>query len=161
MQAAACMKASGMSVQEYRSRLGNHEGLAIDGDDLPEGRLQDSRVKDPVAAALFLSINLISRYNALATDYLFFAACVDRKDISFKLLEAASTQTREDALRLLNKYALVTRRLAESAINIHRLVHQALRKRLQVERQLRQWTQRTTIRLLQVFPDDDPNNRSK
>jgi tetratricopeptide (TPR) repeat protein len=161
MQAAACMKASGMTVQEYRSRLGNHEGLAIDGDDLPEGRLQDSRVKDPVAAALFLSINLISRDNALATDYLFFAACVDRKDISFELLEAASTQPREDALRLLDKYALITRRPAESAIDVHRLVHQALRKRLQVEGRLRQWTQRTTIRLLQVFPDDDPNNRSK
>jgi hypothetical protein len=161
MQAAACMKASGMTVQEYRSRLGNHEELAVDGGNSSEGRLQDSRVKDPVAATLSLSIDLISRDNALATDYLFFAACIDRKDISLDLLEAASTQTREDALRLLDKYALVTRRPAESAVDVHQLVHQALRKRLQVEGQLRQWTERTTTQILRVFPDDDPNNRSK
>jgi hypothetical protein len=41
----------------------------------------------------------------------FLTACVDRKDISLYLLEAASTQAREDAIKLLDKYALVTRRL--------------------------------------------------
>jgi MoxR-like ATPase len=89
-------------------------------------------MKDPATTTLFLSIDQISRNNAFATDYLFFAACIDRKDISLNLLEAASPQAREDAIRLLDKYALVTRRPAESALDLHRLVHQALRERLQV-----------------------------
>jgi tetratricopeptide (TPR) repeat protein len=162
MQAAACMNASSMTVQEYRARMDQHKDLPIDhGGDSSEGKLHGSRVKDPVAAVLFLSINEISRENALATDYLFLAACVDRKDITLDLLEAASMQAREHAIRMLDKYALITRRPAESALDVHRLVHQALRKHLQAKRRLSQWTQRTIIQLLQVFPNGDHSNRSK
>ncbi|KAI5365711.1 hypothetical protein J4E82_011248 [Alternaria postmessia] len=162
MQAAACMKANSMTVQEYRARLDEHKELVIDhGGDSSGGRLQDSGVKDPVAAALFLSIKEISRDNALATDYLFLAACLDRKDISLNLLEAASAQAREDAIRVLDKYALATRRPAESALDVHRLVHQALRKRLQVQGRLQKWTQHAITQLLQVFPDSEHSNRSK
>ncbi|KAI0568550.1 CDC6 Cdc6-related protein AAA superfamily ATPase, partial [Pyrenophora tritici-repentis] len=154
MQAAACTKASGMTVQEYRSRLDDHKKLAIEhSGDLSEGKLQGAGVKDPVAATLFLSIYEIRRDNALAADYLFLVACVERKDISLDLLEAASPQAREDAIRVLDKqrcqqasqaglilidcrsqtilwdvplctslyivykYALVTRRPAESALD--------------------------------------------
>jgi hypothetical protein len=56
---------------------------------------------------------------------------------------------------------LVTRRPAESALNIHRLVYQALRKQLQVQGRLIQWTQRNTTQLLQVFLNNDHSNRSK
>jgi tetratricopeptide (TPR) repeat protein len=70
-------------------------------------------------------------------------------------------QAREDAIRVLDKYALVTRRPAESALDVHRLVHQALRKRLQVQGRLQEWTRRTITQLLQVFPDHDHSNRSK
>ncbi len=162
MQAAACMKASSMTVQEYRSRLDDHKERATEhSGDLSGGRRHDSGVKDPVVAALFLSIDQISRDNAFAADYLFLAACVNWKDISLDLLEAVSTQVREDAIRILDKYALVTRRPAESALDVHRLVHQGLRKRLQVQGRLIQWTQRTITQLLQVFPDDDHSDRSK
>jgi tetratricopeptide (TPR) repeat protein len=156
------MKASGMTVQEYRSLLDDHKELAIEhSGDSSGGGLQGSDVKDPVDAALIPSIDEISRDNALATDCLFFAACVDRKDISIDLLEAASAQAKEDAIRILEKYALVTRRPAESALDVHLVIHQALRKRLQVQGRLIQWTQRTITQLLQVFPDDDHSNRSK
>jgi len=162
MQAAACIKASRMTVQEYRSRLDEHVGLITElSGDSSKNKLQDPSVKDPVAASLFLSIDQISCDNAFATDSLFLAACVDRKDISIDLLEASSTQAREDAIRILDKYALVTRRPAESALDVHRLVHQALRKRLQVQGRLQEWNERTITQLLRVFPDDDHSNRSK
>ncbi|KAF1346399.1 HET-domain-containing protein [Lizonia empirigonia] len=148
MQAAACIKASGMTVQEYRSRMDDHKELAIEhSGDLSEGKLQGVGVKDPVAATLFLSTYEIRLDNALAADYLFLAACVERKDISLDLLEAASPQAREDAIRVLDKYALVTRRPAESALDVHRLVHRALRKQLQAQG-LRKWSQRTITQLL-------------
>ncbi|CAN9196253.1 unnamed protein product [Alternaria alternata] len=162
MQAAACIEASGMTVQEYRSRLDEHTKLNTKhSGDWSENRLQGVSVKDPVAAALFLSIDQISDGNASAAGYLFLAACVDQKDISLDLLEAASTEAKEDAIRVLDKYALVTRRPAESALDVHRLVHQALRKRLQVQGRLIQWTKRAITQLLCVFPDDDHSNRSK
>jgi tetratricopeptide (TPR) repeat protein len=162
VQVAACMKAVNMTVQEYRSRLDYHKGLAIDDSgDSSEGRVQDSGVKDPVSATLFLSLNQISRDNEFAADCLFLAACVDRKDILLDLVDATSAQTREDAIRILDKYALVTRRPAESAFDVHRLVHQALRKRLQVQGQLIQRNRSTIVQLLRVSPDSNHSNRSK
>jgi tetratricopeptide (TPR) repeat protein len=161
-QAAACMNVSGMTVQEYRSQLDEHTELALEyGGASFESKLRGSCVKDPVAATLFLSMDQISRENAFATDYLFLAACVDRKDISLDLLKAPKPQAREDAVRLLDKYGLVTRRPAESALDLHQLVHQALRKRLQVQGRLTQWTRRTITQLLQVYPDYRHSNRSK
>jgi hypothetical protein len=161
-QAAACMNASSMTVQQYQAQLDEHKEAALRySDDSSEGEQQESGLRDTVAATLSLSISQVSHSNAVAADYLFVAACVDRKDISLDLLEAASPRAREDAVKALDKYALVTRRPAESALDVHRLVHQALRKRLHVQGQLMQWTQRTIAQLLQVFPNNDHSNRSK
>jgi hypothetical protein len=78
MQAAACIKASSITAQEYRSQLYDYKELAINhGSNSSRGRIQDSGVKDPVAAALLLSIDKISCDNVFAADCLFFAACVD------------------------------------------------------------------------------------
>jgi tetratricopeptide (TPR) repeat protein len=162
VQAAACMKTSGMTVQKYRSQLEEHNKLVLEhSGGSSENKLQGSIVKDPVATTLSVSMSQVRRSNAVAADYLFVAACVDRKDISLDLLEAASPRAREDAVKILDRYALITRRPADSALDVHRLVHHALRKRLQVQGQLRKWTQRTITQLLRVFPKHDHNNRSK
>ncbi|KAI0604678.1 CDC6 Cdc6-related protein AAA superfamily ATPase [Pyrenophora tritici-repentis] len=105
MQAAAYMNASGTTVQKYRSRLDEHIELTTEhSGDSSEGRLRGSGVKDPIAATLFLSIDQFSRDNTFAADYLFLAACVDRKDISLDLLEAASPQAREDTIKSIKLY---------------------------------------------------------
>jgi hypothetical protein len=93
--------------------------------------------------------------------YLFLAACVHRMDISLDLLEAASPQAFEDALRRLDRYALVSRRPAESAFDVHRLVHHVLRWMLQGQEQLQAWIQRTITQLLRVFLDDGHSHRGK
>jgi tetratricopeptide (TPR) repeat protein len=162
VQAAACMNASGMTVQQYQAKLDQHKEAALEySDDSSKGEQQESDLRNTVAATLSLSMSQVRHSNAVAADYLFIAACVDRKDISFDLLEAGSPRAREDAVKVLDKYALITRRPAESALDVHRLVHQALRKRLHVQGQLMQWTQRTIAQLLRVFPNDDHSNRSK
>jgi hypothetical protein len=161
-QAAACMNASSMTVQQYQAQLDEHrEAVLKYSDDLSEGEQRESGLRKAVAATLSLSMSQVRHSNAVAADYLFVAACVDRKDISLELLEAASPRAREDAVKVLDKYALVTRRPAASALDVHRLVHQALRKRLYVQGRLMQWTQRTITQLLRVFPNDDHSNRSK
>ncbi|OSS52724.1 hypothetical protein B5807_02787 [Epicoccum nigrum] len=161
-QAAACMNAGKMTVQQYQARLDEHRGAALEkGDDLSDGEQRDLGLRKAVAATLSLSIGKVRQSNAVAAEYLWFAACVDRTDISLDLLVAASPQAREDAIKVLDRYALITRRPAESALDVHRLVHAALRKRLQAKGQLQEWIQRTTTQLLQVFPNDDHSNRSK
>jgi tetratricopeptide (TPR) repeat protein len=161
-QAVAHMNASSMTVQQYQAQLDQHKEAALKySDDSSEGEQRESGLRKTVAATLSLSMSQVRHSNAVAADYLFVAACVDRKDISLDLLEAASPQVREDAVKVLDKYALITRRPAECALDVHRLVHQALRKRLQVQGRLMQWTQRTITQLLQVFPNDDHSNRSK
>ncbi|KAF1975253.1 hypothetical protein BU23DRAFT_459033 [Bimuria novae-zelandiae CBS 107.79] len=151
-----------MTVQNYRAQLDEHKEAAIEHrSNSSAEKLRSAGITDPVAATLFLSTHQIVRENALAADYLFLAACVNRKDISIDLLEAASPQAREDAIKVLDRYALVTRRPAKSALDVHQLVHQALRKRLQAQGQFQQWTQRTITQLLQVFPSNEHNNRSK
>jgi hypothetical protein len=78
----------------------------------------------------------VRHVNAVAADYLFLAARVNRKDISLDFMEATLPQTREDAIKVLDQYALVTRRPAESALDVHRLVYCALRERLQADGRL-------------------------
>ncbi|KAG9199902.1 hypothetical protein G6514_007802 [Epicoccum nigrum] len=161
-QAAACINASRITVQQYRAQLAEHQQAALEySDDLSEDKLQESSLRKTVAATLSLSMSQVRQSSAVATDCLFLAACVDRKDIPLDLLEAASPRAREDAIKVLDRYALVTRRPAESAFDVHRLVHRALREQLQVQGQLHKWNQRTITQLLQVFPDDNHSNRSK
>ncbi|KAF5847210.1 hypothetical protein GGP41_003446 [Bipolaris sorokiniana] len=69
----------------------------------------------------------------LSTEVNFLKAS-SRSDISLDLLEAASLRAREDAVKVLNKYALVTRRPAELVLDVYRL-------------------------LVEVFPNDDHSNR--
>ncbi|KAL5382943.1 hypothetical protein DPSP01_006212 [Paraphaeosphaeria sporulosa] len=160
VQAAACINASGMAVQEYRAQLDEHKEAAFERISSLGSNLYGHSTDDPVAATLFVSMGHVYK-NVLAVDYLFLAACVERKDVPLDLFEAASSSVREDAFMVLDKYALVSRRPADSSLDIHRLVHRALRKHLQKHRQLQQWTQRTIARLLQVFPDSNHSNRSK
>jgi hypothetical protein len=163
VQAAAYMNAESITLEDYQSALNRHKELALKHsiDAAPEDLLQGSNAKIPVATTLGLSLDEIRRSNALAADYLFLAACVDRKDIPLDLLDASSTRAREDAVKVLSRYALVTRRPAESALNLHGLVHHALREWLQQQGWLRKWTKQAITQLLQVFPDNNHVNRSK
>jgi tetratricopeptide (TPR) repeat protein len=162
VQAAACMNASHMTAQQYRAQLAEHKEVALKfSDNRPEGELRESGLRDTIAATLSLSMSQVRHSNAVAADYLFLAACVDWKDISLDFPEATSPRTREDAIKVLNQYALVTRRPTESALDVHRLVHCALRERLQADGRLQKWTQHTITRLLWAFPNDNHSNRSK
>jgi hypothetical protein len=119
-QAAACMNASSITVQQYQAQLDEHKQAVLKySDDLLKGEQQESGLSNTVAATLSLSMSQVCYSNAVAADYLFVSACVDRKDISLDLLEAALPRAREDAVKVLDKYALVTRRPAESALDLY------------------------------------------
>jgi hypothetical protein len=46
-------------------------------------------------------------------------------------------QLRENAIKVLNRYALITRQPAESALDLYCFVYNALQKRLQAQGQFR------------------------
>jgi tetratricopeptide (TPR) repeat protein len=125
-------------------------------EDRPEGYNE----KSPIATTLFISIDMIGIEDPLAVDCLYLAACVDLKDVPFDFVRAYSPRM-DDAVQVLSNYKLVTRRPAESAFDLHRLVHCALREWLQRQEQLGRWTQHAIKQRLHVFPDDGHGNRSK
>ncbi|KAF2186641.1 kinesin light chain [Zopfia rhizophila CBS 207.26] len=162
VQVAAYINTSGSTLQDYRSQLAKQKERDLErSSELLKGKQQESGTEGPVARTLLLSMDKIRRDNPLAAEYLFLAACVDQKDIPLELLTASSHRKREDAIRILNSYALITRRPAESAIDIHRLVHRALRDWLQEQKSLGQWAQKAIKGLLGVFPNNSHGSRSK
>lgn len=162
VQAAACINNTGLNAPQYRSQLGGQMKPAFKhSDEVTEDKLRGYGTKNPVATTLFVSMDKIRIENALAADYLYLAACVDSKDIPLDFLQASSPGDREDAMKMLSRYDLITRRPTESAFDLHRLVHHALRERLQTQGQRGRWTEHAITQLIRVFPDNDYSNRSK
>jgi hypothetical protein len=81
----------------------------------------------PVTATLLISLHQIRGDGELVADYLFLAACVDQRDIPLNLLLVSSPYKREEAIKVLSSYGLITRRPTKSLLNLHQLVHHALR----------------------------------
>jgi tetratricopeptide (TPR) repeat protein len=155
VQAAAYIKATGLTLQEYRSNLNRLSDAALK----PSGGLP--RWEDPVAATVFISIDQIYSINELASEYICLAACVGSKDIPLDLFPSSSWKEREEAIKVLSKYKLVTRRPAESALSIHQLVHRGIREWLQKQEMLDLWTRGAITRLCCIFPPRNHSRRSK
>jgi tetratricopeptide (TPR) repeat protein len=151
-----------ITLEDYRLRLVRQRKEALEHSTrLPKDTQLGNGTKSPVTTTLLISLDQIHRTNKLAADYLFLAACVGRKDIPINLLEAPLYHEKEDAIRTLSSYALITRRPAESALDLHQLVHRALREWLQTQGWLDQWTQKAITQVLRVFPGHDHGSRSK
>ncbi|OAL54216.1 kinesin light chain [Pyrenochaeta sp. DS3sAY3a] len=146
VQAAACINATAVTLQQYRSQLDARN---------------DHNLENPVATTLLISLGEIRRVSVLAADYLFLAACVAQRDIPFVLFEAKSPEESVDAISVLSRYALVTKRPEDSALDVHRLVHCALREWLQQQDLLSQNTKVAIKQLRRVFPDHSHHNRSR
>jgi hypothetical protein len=146
VQAANYMTTTGVTLQEYRSNLNRLSDTTLEySSELP-------RWRDPVAATLLMSIEQIRGSNALALEYLCLAACVFPKDIPLDLFSAPSWRDRQDAMKLLSRYKLITRRPAESAIDLHELTHYGLREWLEKQGLRSLWNENTMTRLCCVFP---------
>jgi tetratricopeptide (TPR) repeat protein len=88
-------------------------------------------------------------------------ACIDSKDIPQSLLPVSPSRKKEiDAVGTLDAYSFITKRSADQALDLHRLVHLAIRNWLRKQELITQWTEKAITRLEEVFPDDDHQNRS-
>ncbi|KAI9764071.1 MAG: hypothetical protein M1840_008875 [Geoglossum simile] len=162
IQAAAYINENGITLSNYLSLLEEQEQDVIEllsEDFEDEGRYQD--VKNPIATTWLISFEHIRRLDPLAVEYLSFMSCVDPKDIPQSLLPPAQSRKKEtDAIGTLDAYYFVSRRPGNHALDIHRLVHLAMRNWLRREESLTQWAAKAMKRLEEVFPDHDHKNRS-
>jgi tetratricopeptide (TPR) repeat protein len=154
VQAAAYVNVNKTTLQGYLSLLVKRK------EELTGNLHRESGVV--IAATWLVSFEQIRRHDALAADYLLFMACVDRNDIPLEILPTARTYEQGiSAVATLDAYSFVTKRTAESALDLHRLVHVSTRIWLQEHRLLSQWTQVVVTRLLEVFPDNEHGSRSR
>ncbi|KAF2726595.1 HET-domain-containing protein [Polyplosphaeria fusca] len=162
VQAAAYINTRDITLQQYRSLI-TRQREAVPGrnSESPENGPQEHDITGPVATTLLISLDQLRGDNNLATDCLSLAACVDRKDIPLDLLPATSPREGEEAVKVLSGYGLVTRRPAESSLDLHQLVHRALQEWLQRQGRLDEWTGNAIRELYRVFPGNDHGSRSK
>jgi tetratricopeptide (TPR) repeat protein len=162
VQAAAYINENKIAFADYLSLLAEQEEEVIDllsEEFEDEGRYRD--VKNPVATTWLISFEQIRHRDSLAAEYLSFMACVEPKDIPQSLLPPGPTRKKEiDAIGTLNAYSFIIRRPADTALDLHRLVHLATRNWLRKEQQLSQSTEKAIMRLEEVFPNDSHENRS-
>jgi hypothetical protein len=162
VQAAAYINENEIALADYLSLLAEQEEeviqlLSEEFED--DGRYRD--VKNPIATTWLISFEKIRQRDLLAADYLSFMACVEPKDIPQSLLPPGLSRKREtDAIGTLTAYSFLTRRPADHALDLHRLVHLAMRNWLRKEEQLAQSTEKAIVRLEEVFPNSSHENRS-
>jgi tetratricopeptide (TPR) repeat protein len=162
VQAAAYMNTQNVTAEEYQSLVSKQkEGNLKRGREAPKDTSWERDTTGPVATTLLISLDKLQGDNKLAADYLSIAACVDQKDILLDLLPRSSSREGEEAVKVLSRYGLVSRRPAESSIDLHQLVHKSLRGWLRGQGRLDEWTRTATRELNRVFPPHDHSSRSK
>jgi tetratricopeptide (TPR) repeat protein len=162
VQAAAYINENGITLTEYQSLLTDQEEEVIDL--LSEEFEDDGRydnIKNPVATTWLISFEQIRHRDPLAADYLSFMCCINPKAIPQSLLPLGPSRKKElEAIGTLNAYSFVSKRPADLALDLHRLVHLATRNWLRKEKLLAHLTKEAIKRLQGVFPDEDYKNRS-
>ncbi|KAK0302047.1 hypothetical protein LTR82_018020 [Friedmanniomyces endolithicus] len=162
VQAAAYINTTSASLGKYQSQLVIEREKHLELTNQCSGeKLRDSSTRNYASPTTLVALDYLRNNYPLAAEYLFLMASVDRKDVPLDFLGTISSREREDTIRILGKYALVTRRPAESSLDLHRLVHLTIRDWLRSHGLVQIWTQKAVERLLLVFPNNDHWSRSR
>ena len=147
VQAAAYINANGISISRYIKLLEEQEegAVALLSENFEEGR-------KPVTMTWLISFEQIQTRNPLASEYLSFMGCLEPKAVPLSLLPAASEKDFTDAIGTLDAYSFVTKRDAESALDLHRLVHLAIRNWLHQNSTQSMWITKAIERLGEAIP---------
>jgi NB-ARC domain len=160
VQAAAYINENGITLAAYAALLNDQEQEVIDllSEEF-EGEGRYRNIKNPVAITWLISFEQIRRHDPLAADYLSFMCCIDPKEIPQSLLPPTASRKKEtDAIGTLSACSFISRRSIDHSLDLHRLVHLAMRNWLRGTSSLADRTARAVARLEEVFPDHDYNN---
>ena len=156
MQASAYINMEHVTLKDYRADLlARKKGFPRTA-----GNTHDQNAWVIVTITSVLPALKLIHKCPLAIQYLFLAVCVGYRDVPLDLFVAPSYREKEEALKLLEAYALVTRRPAETALDLHQLVHHAVRTWCEREGWL--FTRAAMRSLGNIFPySTDHQNRNK
>ncbi|KAJ5818925.1 Acyl transferase/acyl hydrolase/lysophospholipase [Penicillium riverlandense] len=146
VQAASFINENKLDFSRYITLLDGQEQDSIDllsEDFEDEGRYKSTR--NPVATTWLTSFAQIRRQDPLAADYLSFMACINHRDIPLKLLPPASQLNHVKSIGTLSSYSFVRVRHKDGLLDMHRLVHLAMRNWLKSIGSLESW-QRSVFR---------------
>ncbi|KAE8411715.1 hypothetical protein BDV36DRAFT_77864 [Aspergillus pseudocaelatus] len=161
VQAAAFINKNQMTLSEYISLHDSTEESTIDAlsqNFEDEGRYEDG--KNSIAATWLISFEQIQASDTLAAEYLSLMACVDSKNIPQLFLSLTQSATRSaDALGTLRAFSFITNHENSQLLDIHRLVHLAMRNWLRMQGTLIDWTNKALSHINMLFPYPDEENR--
>jgi tetratricopeptide (TPR) repeat protein len=167
VQAAAYINTNDESIQVYLDLLNDTEENVIEllsedfGDD---GRYKEAQ--NAVASTWLISFNQIRLHCPLAAEYLSFMSCLNEKNIPQSLLpDAPSKKKMIDATGTLIGYSFLRKQNQDHAMgtlyDMHRLVRLATRNWLRDQNTLLNWTETTTKRVAELFPEVEHENKDK
>ncbi|RMZ47111.1 hypothetical protein AFCA_007013 [Aspergillus flavus] len=154
VQAAAFINKNKMTLSEYISLHESTEESTIDilsqkFED--EGRYEDG--KNSVATTWLISFEQIQASDTLAAEYLSLMACVDSKSIPRIFLSLTQSAAKSaDAIGTLKAFAFIANHENNQLLDLHRLVHLAMRNWLRMQGTLAEWTSRALSHLQSLFP---------
>ncbi|RDW63598.1 hypothetical protein BP6252_11143 [Coleophoma cylindrospora] len=157
VQAVAYINENGITFADYLVLLADQEEEVID---LLSEEFEDEwryrELKNPVAITWLISFEQIRQRDSLAAEYLSFMCCIEPKDIPQSILPPGPSRKKEiEAIGTLDAYSFVTKRPADLALDLHRLVHLSMRNWLRKENSLSQAMESVIVRLREIFPDSD------
>ncbi len=174
MLAAAYIRENKITIADYLALLAAQDKKSVAR--ISEGfddEWQSGGTRNAVATAWLISFERIRSTFGVAASHLCFMACIDQRDIPISILPISSTHSNKqenevdarvdavEAVKALEAYCFITKRPHESALDLHRLVHLLTCNWLQTQNQRGQQVQAAIEQLTRVFPDDNPNHRSK
>lgn len=153
VQAASFMSENGCDILTYISLLDSHEQQAIDllSEDFEDGGRHKSS-RNPIATTWLTSFSQIHRQSPIAADYLSLLACMDYSNIPVSFLRFPTAIEHQRALGVLQSYSFIRLRPEKGFLDMHRLVHLAMRNSLRSAGSLQEWQSKTIQCLSQVFP---------
>ncbi|KAF9890136.1 hypothetical protein FE257_006297 [Aspergillus nanangensis] len=158
VQAATYMDKNDISVTEYMSLWDDTEATVIEL--LSENFDDDWRykeLKNPVATTWLISFEKIRLSDPLAVDLLCFISCIEPSMIPRSLLPEASTKKKMvDAIGTLAAYSFVHKQDGGLFLNVHRLVHLAMRNWLRSEARLLPYVLQAMQRLVEDIVFEKP-----
>lgn len=161
VQAAAYINKNTIELSDYVLLLEEQEDdvvelLSKDFED--EGRYED--MKNPVATTWLISFEQIYKLDPLAAECLSFMSCVESKSIPQSLLPLGQCKMKGiEAIGTLKAYSFVSKRVADEALDVHRLVHIAMRNWLKTNGQWPDTMDKALGRLVEKIPHVSHDNR--
>jgi hypothetical protein len=173
VRAIAFMNKNSVTLFDYINLYRDSEKDAIDllSEEF-EDRTRYQEATNSVATTWYISFGRLQKQDPIAAEHLFFVACIANSDIAASVFPPKYTKTEfVKAMGTLKAYAFITERQRQAfthqqsmqrrstTIDVHPLVHLAIRSWLKAHHQWISHVEITLARLIKITPYGNQNTR--